>query len=71
MLLPQASSQLRSFGKHVALVDATAFAEWLALLRNGERVVYAKRPFARPVVVLTYLSRYHPRVAIPTSCSSS
>ena len=49
---------------HAALVDTSAFADWLAPLRNCEWVVYAKRPFAGPAAVLAYLSRYTHRVAI-------
>ena len=45
----------------------TAFAAWLAPLRQCEWVVYAKRPFAGPAAVLAYLSRYTHRVAISNS----
>jgi len=58
------SGQLQFFGEHVALANATAFADWLAPLRQCEWVVYAKRPFAGPAAVLAYLSRYTHRVAI-------
>jgi hypothetical protein len=58
------SGQLQFFGEHAALADATAFADWLAPLRQCEWVVYAKRPFAGPAAVLAYLSRYTHRVAI-------
>jgi hypothetical protein len=58
------SGQLQFFGEHAALSDATAFADWLAPLRQCEWVVYAKRPFAGPAAVLAYLSRYTHRVAI-------
>jgi Putative transposase/Transposase zinc-binding domain len=58
------SGQLQFFGEYAALADATAFADWLTLLREGEWVVYAKRPFAGPAAVLAYLSRYTHRVAI-------
>ena len=58
------SGQLQFFGEHVALADATAFADWLTPLRQCEWVVYAKRPFAGPAAVLAYLSRYTHRVAI-------
>ena len=58
------SGQLQFFGEHAALADATAFAGWLALLRQCEWVVYAKRPFTGPAAVLAYLSRYTHRVAI-------
>ena len=56
--------QLQFFGEHAALADATAFADWLAPLRQCEWVVYAKRPFTGPAAVLAYLSRYTHRVAI-------
>jgi hypothetical protein len=58
------ANQLRFFGDQAALADAGAFVRWLAPLRSGEWVVYAKRPFAGPAVVLAYLSRYTHRVAI-------
>ena len=58
------AGQLQFFGKYAALVDTSAFADWLAPLRNCEWVVYAKRPFAGPAAVLAYLSRYTHRVAI-------
>jgi hypothetical protein len=58
------TGQLQFFGDYAALADATVFAEWLQPLRQGEWVVYAKRPFAGPAAVLAYLSRYTHRVAI-------
>ena len=58
------AGQLKFFGEHARLVDATAFAGWLAPLSKCEWVVYAKRPFAGPAAVLAYLSRYTHRVAI-------
>jgi hypothetical protein len=58
------AGQLKFFGEHARLADATAFARWLAPLRKCEWVVYAKRPFAGPAAVLAYLSRYTHRVAI-------
>lgn len=58
------AGQLRFFGEDARLVDAMAFAQWLAPLRTSEWVVYAKRPFAGPQAVLAYLSRYTHRVAI-------
>ncbi len=58
------AEQLRFFGEHDSLADATAFVRWLAPLRKCEWVVYAKRPFAGPKAVLAYLSRYTHRVAI-------
>jgi hypothetical protein len=59
--------QLQFFGQYAALSNASAFAEWLAPLREVEWVVYAKRPFAGPAAVLAYLSRYTHRVAISNS----
>lgn len=56
--------QLQFFGNNIGLADPTAFATWLAPLRQVEWVVYAKRPFAGPDAVLRYLSRYTHRVAI-------
>ena len=58
------SGQLQLFGESAPLADPTAFADWLAPLREVEWVVYAKRPFAGPAAVLAYLSRYTHRVAI-------
>jgi putative transposase/transposase-like zinc-binding protein len=58
------SGQLQFFGEYATLSDTTAFADWLAPLRDCEWVVYAKRPFAGPAAVLAYLSRYTHRVAI-------
>jgi hypothetical protein len=59
--------RLQFFGDDAGLVDAQAFAQWLAPLRQCEWVVYAKRPFAGPEAVLAYLSRYTHRVAISNS----
>lgn len=56
--------QLQFFGEYVHLADAKDFADWLAPLRDCKWYVYAKRPFAGPAAVLTYLSRYTHRVAI-------
>jgi hypothetical protein len=56
--------QLQFFGECAPLANPAAFARWLAPLRSGEWVVYAKRPFAGPQAVLEYLSRYTHRVAI-------
>jgi hypothetical protein len=58
------AGQLKFFGEHARLADATAFSGWLAPLRTCEWVVYAKRPFVGPGAVLAYLSRYTHRVAI-------
>lgn len=58
------AGQLKFFGTFAGLSDPKAFARWLASLAGSEWVVYAKRPFAGPEAVLTYLSRYTHRVAI-------
>ncbi|MER2625912.1 MAG: IS91 family transposase [Accumulibacter sp.] len=58
------AGQLQFFGDYAALANTTAFADWLAPLRECDWVVYAKRPFAGPAAVLAYLSRYTHRVAI-------
>ena len=65
--LTQAHGELRFFGEHAELADPAAFRRWLAPLRRCEWVVYAKRPFAGPEQVLSYLSRYTHRVAISNS----
>src|SRR5512139_2441706 len=61
------TGQLQFFGEHAPLSDPTAFAAWLAPLRQQQWVVYAKRPFAGPKAVLAYLARYTHRVAISNS----
>ena len=58
------TGQLAFFGDLKGLVDAEAFARYLAPLRKTEWVVYAKPPFGGPEQVLAYLSRYTHRVAI-------
>ena len=58
------AGQLQFFDDDAGLIDAAAFAEWLAPLRECEWVVYAKRPFSGPAAVLAYLARYTHRVAI-------
>jgi hypothetical protein len=59
--------RLQFFADHAPLVDAQAFAAYLAPLREIDWVVYAKEPFAGPQAVLAYLSRYTHRVAISNS----
>jgi Putative transposase/Transposase zinc-binding domain len=59
--------RLSFFGNDAHLAKAQAFAAYLAPVRKTEWVVYAKRPFAGPEAVLTYLSRYTHRVAIANS----
>jgi hypothetical protein len=58
------ASVLRQSG---ASCHARAFSAYLAPLRKCEWVVYAKRPFAGPRQVLSYLARYAHRVAISNS----
>ena len=65
--LAHQAGQLQFFGEHIPLSDATAFADWIAPLKECEWYVYAKRPFAGPAAVLAYLSRYTHRVAISNS----
>jgi hypothetical protein len=61
------SDDLKFYGQHQALANAKAFDNWIKPLRKIEWVIYAKRPFAGPEAVLTYLSRYTHRVAIANS----
>jgi len=61
------AGQLRFFSRHQGLVDAEAFAQFLAPLRKIDWFLYAKAPFAGPAAVLAYLSRYTHRVAIANS----
>jgi hypothetical protein len=49
---------LQFFGEHARLIDARAFAAYLAPLWNTKWVVYCKRPFGGPKEVLRYLARY-------------
>lgn len=59
--------KLNFHGAHTALSDAAAFDRYLQPARCTDWVVYAKRPFAGPESVLTYLSRYTHRIAIANS----
>jgi Zn finger protein HypA/HybF involved in hydrogenase expression len=61
------AGKLQFLGHHKKLIDPKCFNQWLTPLQQGEWVVYAKRPFAGPEVVLAYLSRYTHRVAIANS----
>jgi Putative transposase/Transposase zinc-binding domain len=61
------ANRLNFFGNNTHLIEAQAFAAYLAPLRKTEWVVYAKRPFGGPEAVLAYLSRYTHRVAIANS----
>jgi hypothetical protein len=58
---------LNFFGDHAALSDIDAFRAFLKPLHRAKWVVYAKRPFAGPDQVLSYLARYTHRVAIANS----
>src|SRR5207245_11460247 len=58
------AGHLQFFGDHVRLADKAAFDAYLTPLREIDRVVYAKEPFAGPKQVLRYLSRYTHRIAI-------
>jgi hypothetical protein len=64
LVAAHAAGQLAFYGAHAPLIDATAFASYLAPLKRTRWFVYAKRPFAGPKAVLAYLSRYTHRVAI-------
>lgn len=61
------AGKLAFFGELQSLMDARAFAAWLAPLRRSEWVDYAKPPFGGPEAVLAYLSRCTHRVAISNS----
>ncbi len=61
------AGDLKFFGEHRSLANTSAFDNWIKPLRKIEWVVYAKRPFAGPEAVLSYLSRYTHRVAIANS----
>ena len=58
------AGELAFFGDLEHLVQADAFAAWLAPFRKSDWVVYSKPPFGGPETVLAYLSRYTHRVAI-------
>ena len=62
-----AADELKFFSNLAGLKDAGAFNMYLAPLRKSEWVVHAKRPFAGPRQVLSYLARYTHRVAIGNS----
>src|SRR5205823_821511 len=58
------SGKLQFFGTLEPLQDRSAFARYLAPLKERDWVVYAKAPFAGPQQVLDYVGRYTHRVAI-------
>ncbi len=59
-----ADGQLQFFSDLEPLRDPSAFAQFLAPVRQTEWVVYAKPPFGGPPQVIEYLGRYTHRVAI-------
>ncbi len=59
--------ELNFFGDHAELNDDGVFRAFLKPLHRTDWVVYAKRPFAGPDQVLSYLARYTHRVAIANS----
>ena len=62
-----AKGALQFFAANTALKDWDAFRKFLKPLRRMKWVVYAKRPFAGPDSMLSYLARYTHRVAIANS----
>jgi hypothetical protein len=56
--------QLKFFNTHAGLADKATFKRFIGPLRHTKWVVYCKPPFAGPVQVLRYLSRYTHRIAI-------
>jgi hypothetical protein len=56
--------ELHFFGDLESLCTASAFARYLAPLRQAEWVVYAKPSFGGPHQVIEYLGRYTHRVAL-------
>jgi hypothetical protein len=64
LIAAHARGDLKFFGEHAVLIDSGAFRVYLKPLWRSEWVVYAKRPFAGPDQVLSYLARYTHRVAI-------
>jgi hypothetical protein len=67
LIAAHAKGALQFFGENAALHHAGAFQAFLKPLRRIDWVVYAKRPFAGPDQVLSYLARYTHRVAIANS----
>jgi hypothetical protein len=56
--------QLKFYGALSPLTNRLAFKDYLKPVREVDWVVYAKRPFAGPEAVLSYLSLYTHRIAI-------
>ena len=67
LIKAHATGELSFHGNHAHLADMGIFKRFLKPLRRRKWFVYAKRPFAGPKAVLTYLSRYTHRVAISNS----
>jgi len=63
----QKAGKLHFAGTSAYLADPVAFAKLRDQLYKTHWVVFAKRPFAGPWQILTYLSRYTHRVAISDS----
>ncbi len=65
------SGRLRFFGTRARLADAHAFARTLRPLRKAEWVVYAKRPFAGPLVAGGRLTTTQCHQPLPVGASGS
>jgi hypothetical protein len=61
------AGQLEFHGQLQPLAAPAAFGQLICQATRKKWVVYAKRPFAGPEVVLAYLARYTHRVAISSS----
>ena len=61
------AGHLNFFSTLQSLQERSSFLRHLAPARRAEWVVYAKRPFAGPQQVLTYVGRYTHRIAISNS----
>jgi hypothetical protein len=59
-----AVGRMSFFKTHAGLADAKTFKRFLGPLHRIKWIVYCKAPFAGPLQVLRYLSRYTHRVAI-------
>ena len=60
--------RLKFFGPHAGLAaDRGAFKAFIEPLYHAKWHVHAKRPFAGPDQVLSYLARYTHRVALSNS----
>jgi hypothetical protein len=58
------TGQIKFGGSTAGLAEPVAFQRWLSGLYATSWVVYAKKPFAGPEVLLRYLTRYTHRVAL-------